>query len=114
VTGAAEGWRVAWDVPGGAFALHVDALSALFLLPVFVLGALGVIYGRAYWEHPGAPQPRAAWAWHHLFVGSMALVVLAANAVLFLVAWEAMSVVAFFLVPTRMATRPCGRRAGPS
>lgn len=98
VTGAVEHWRVAWDVPGGAFALHLDALSALFLLPVFVLGALGIVYGRGYWERPGAPQPRAGWAWYHLFVASMALVVLAANAVLFLVAWEAMSVTAFFLV----------------
>jgi formate hydrogenlyase subunit 3/multisubunit Na+/H+ antiporter MnhD subunit len=41
-----------------------------------------------------APQ----WFFFNLFVASMALVVVARNAVLFLVSWEMMSVTAFFLV----------------
>ncbi len=38
-------WRSRWPVPGGAFAVRVDALSALFLLQIFVIALLGSIYG---------------------------------------------------------------------
>ncbi len=98
VTGATADLHATWSVPGGSFALHVDALAALFLLPVFVLGGLGIVYGREYWRLPDGRQPRIAWAWYYVFLWAMALVVLASNAVLFLFAWEAMSVAAFFLV----------------
>ena len=101
----------AWSAPGGSFAIHVDALSALFLLPIFVLGGLGTVYGRGYWALPSGGQPRTAWAWYFVFVAAMALVVVAANAVLFLVAWEAMSIAAFFLV-TYEDDRPEVRQAG--
>ncbi|MFA7249754.1 MAG: proton-conducting transporter membrane subunit [Dehalococcoidia bacterium] len=97
-TGADEAWRVAWAIPGGALALHVDPLAAVFLLPVLVLGGLAIPYGHEYWAGTASEDRHEAWAWFYLFLLSMALVILAANAVLFLIAWESMSVAAFFLV----------------
>src|SRR5512140_2488369 len=41
----AEALHLGWDVPLGAFAVELDALSALFLLPVLALSALAAVYG---------------------------------------------------------------------
>ena len=99
LTGVRDDVGAAWDVPFGSFALHLDALAGLFLLPILVVGGLGIVYGREYLETDEHGRGNgAAWCWYYLFIASMALVVLASNAVLFLVAWEAMSVAAFFLV----------------
>src|SRR5207253_253655 len=38
-----------WSVPGGEFAIAVDGLSALFLVPVFLVALLGSVYGLSYW-----------------------------------------------------------------
>ena len=91
--------RAAWDVPYGAFVVEVDPLSAFFLLPIFGLSALAAIYGaeylRAYREERA---PGVSWFFFNLLVASMALVVVARNAILFLVAWEVMALASFFLV----------------
>jgi formate hydrogenlyase subunit 3/multisubunit Na+/H+ antiporter MnhD subunit len=93
--GGGQGAEVAapWRVPGGAILLGMDPLSAFFLAPIFVLGALCALYARAYL----GPRPLAA-AELNLLVASMALVVLARHALLFLVAWEAMTLLAYLLV----------------
>ena len=36
-------------LPGGPILVAADALSALFLLPVFLVPALGAVYGLGYW-----------------------------------------------------------------
>ncbi len=88
-----------WHVPGGAILLRLDALAAAFLLVVFLVSGLGAVYGLGYWpraERPGsAARLRLFYA---LMTVGLALVVTAAHAVLFLVAWELMAVSAFFLV----------------
>src|SRR5512143_3532739 len=40
--------RAAWNVPGGAFFVELDALSAFFLLPIIGLSALAAVYGSEY------------------------------------------------------------------
>lgn len=89
----------AWDVPFGSFSLEVDPLSAFFSFPVLVLSGLAAIYAsqyvRAYWGHR---EVGGLLFFYNVLVASMLLVVLARNAVLFLVAWEGMSLSAFFLV----------------
>src|SRR5436190_14218519 len=35
-----------WPIPGNEIALQADALSAFFLVPVLLMGALGSIYGQ--------------------------------------------------------------------
>src|SRR5437899_8909009 len=94
-----ESLRVAWDVPYGAFFVQIDALSAFFLLPVFGLSALAAVYGAEYMTaHRDGRPPGTSWFFFNLLVASMAIVVVARNAVLFLVAWEIMALASFFLV----------------
>ncbi len=88
-----------WQVPGGRLALTVDPLSAFFLVPIFVISPLCAIYGAAYLRAEGAHRPLGPhWFFFNGLVAAMALVVTAANAVLFLAAWEVMSLTSFFLV----------------
>jgi formate hydrogenlyase subunit 3/multisubunit Na+/H+ antiporter MnhD subunit len=97
--GTTATWQRPWDVPGGSLTLGLDGLSAWFLLPIFGLTAVAAVYGAAYlWpsRHDRALGP--AWACYGALTASMAVVVLARNAVLFLVAWELMALASYFLV----------------
>lgn len=88
-----------WDVPFGALVVGLDALSALFLLPVFALSAIAAVYGSEYvLAHEPARASGASWFFFALLVTSMAMVLIARNAMLFLVAWEVMALASFFLV----------------
>ena len=91
--------HVPWNQPHASLSLRLDALSALFLLPILVVPALGSVYGLGYWpqERRGG-QAVALQLWYGLVTGSMALVLLADNALLFLFAWEVMALCGFFLV----------------
>jgi formate hydrogenlyase subunit 3/multisubunit Na+/H+ antiporter MnhD subunit len=96
--GAAAGLGAAAAV---RLALHLDALSALFLAPVSLLSGLGAVYGLRY--HPQEVLGSAAvrlQAFYGLAAGGMALLVLASNGVVFLVGWEVMALSNFFLVLT--------------
>ena len=91
--------RLAWDVPYGAFFIEIDALSAFFLVPILGLSALAAVYGSEYLKsYRGSKTLALPWFFYNLLVASMVLVVVARNAVLFLVAWEVMSLASFFLV----------------
>ena len=101
MVGPATTLTAGWPVPYGSFALRLDGLAGFFLLPVFAIPALVAVYGLGYWpqDRLGARAARLQ-VFLGLVTGSMALVVLAANGMLFLVAWEVMSVAAFLLVLT--------------
>jgi hydrogenase-4 component B len=103
----------AWPtVPGAAFSVAVDGLSALFLVPVFLVSVLGSVYGLGYWPQAAHPDNgRKLRLFYGLLTGGMALVVVARNGVLFLAAWEVMALSAFFLVTTEDHERPA-REAG--
>jgi formate hydrogenlyase subunit 3/multisubunit Na+/H+ antiporter MnhD subunit len=91
--------RFAWDASHGAFSVEVDALGAFFLLPVLGLSALAAVYGGDYLL--GYRQEKSVggpWFFFNLFVAGMVMVVVARTALLFLVAWEVMSVAAYCLV----------------
>jgi formate hydrogenlyase subunit 3/multisubunit Na+/H+ antiporter MnhD subunit len=91
--------RWAWAAPGGALHLRLDALSAFFLIPIMLLGGLCSVYGASYLRsNPDKKSVRASWFHYNLLVASMALVVLARNGILFLIAWETMALASFFLV----------------
>ncbi len=96
---APESLRWPWAIPYGEFHLELDALSAWFVLAIAVLSALAAIYGVEYlapWRKQKPLGP--AWFFFNGLVASMVLVVLAQNAVLFLMAWEVMALTSFFLV----------------
>ena len=100
---------LSWPMPGGGIHLAMDRLSAYFLLPVFGVSALAGLYGRSYLSNHGEPA-NAAGSWFHLnmLTAAMALVVVARDGLLFLLAWEIMALAPFFLVvfeDRREATR---------
>ncbi|MFA6497864.1 MAG: proton-conducting transporter membrane subunit [Desulfurivibrionaceae bacterium] len=97
--GGVETFFLPWSMPGGAFSLRLDGLSAFFLLILFVVGLAGALYGAEYMK--GGKErlrPGLHWTWYNLLILSMTLVVTAANGLLFLFAWECMSLTSFFLV----------------
>ncbi len=111
-SGQAQALHMAWPVPLGSFHIQIDALSAFFLLPVLGLPAIAAIYGKTYLAaYSGKKNLGASWFFYTILVASMALVVIARNAVLFLMAWEIMSLSSFFLVcfeDEKEATRKAG------
>ncbi len=99
-----------WPVPYGAFSIALDTLGALFLFPIFILSGLAALYGLEYLRHYyGKKNIGSAWFFFSLLVASMVLVVIARNAILFLLAWEAMSVSSFFLVLFEGEKKEAGR-----
>jgi formate hydrogenlyase subunit 3/multisubunit Na+/H+ antiporter MnhD subunit len=105
-------FRRPWQVPYGELFLQVDALSAFFLLAIFALAFFAAIYGHEYLQ---AYQERkrlgAALFFFNLLIAAMAIVVTARNGMLFLVAWEIMSLASYFLVSFEHE-RPEVRAAG--
>ncbi len=90
-----------WAIPGGALVLGQDGLSALFLLPLFLVVACGALYGLGYWpqrEHPG--NGRKLRLFYGLISAAMIILLTARNGLLFLMAWEVMALAGFFLVTT--------------
>jgi hydrogenase-4 component B len=93
--------RFAWPLPGGSVTFSLDRLSAFFLVPVFVVAGLGSIYGEGYWAEADHPENgRKLRAFYGIATGSLALVMVAGDAWVFLVGWEVVSLAAFFLVTT--------------
>jgi formate hydrogenlyase subunit 3/multisubunit Na+/H+ antiporter MnhD subunit len=86
-------------MPLGSFSAGIDGLSAFFLFPILGLGALSAIYGLTYlWPYREHKSLGFSWFLFNLLVASMVMVVVARNVLLFLVAWEVMSLSSFFLV----------------
>ncbi|MHB2025745.1 MAG: proton-conducting transporter transmembrane domain-containing protein [Elusimicrobiota bacterium] len=85
--------------PGIALHFGMDPLSACFLVLVVLVSSCAGIYGEGYLLASGGHIPRrAARLFFVLLAVSMALVVCARNAVLFIIAWEVMALSAFGLI----------------
>jgi hydrogenase-4 component B len=90
-----------WPVPGGELAVRVDGLAALFLVPLFLVAPLGSIYGLEYWRQSDHPDNgRKLRFFYGLLTAGIAILLIASNAVLFLVGWETMALSAFFCITT--------------
>jgi hydrogenase-4 component B len=89
----------AWPVPAGALVAGLDPLSAFFLVPLFGLSALAAIYGRAYLLADAHRKPLGPAAFFfNILVASMIGVVVARDGLMFLVAWEVMTLSSYLLV----------------
>ena len=101
-------FKVLGDYPS----LAVDSLSGFFLVPVFLMGGLGSIYGMGYWPQHRRQRTgtrlRLFWG---LMVAGMALLIISRNGLGFLLGWEIMALSAFFLVSTE-EHRQQSREAG--
>ena len=85
--------------PFGVFSLSVDRLSALFVVVICVVSLAVSIYSIGYVrEYRGRYSVGLLGCLFNLFVLSMAIVATAGNAMLFLIAWEVMSVLSYLLV----------------
>jgi hydrogenase-4 component B len=110
--GAVWNWQPGWSLGGAEVHLQLDGLSAFFLVLLSVLGGAGTLYASGYWtdaQHPRSAPPGRAW-WNGLLL-SMGLVLLCANGLHFLIAWELFTVCAYFLL-TQERQRPEARAAG--
>jgi formate hydrogenlyase subunit 3/multisubunit Na+/H+ antiporter MnhD subunit len=88
-----------WSAPHASLALGLDPLSAIFAVVIFALGLAASVFGAGYLRsHLGRRSLGAFLFFFDLLLASMALVVAARQALLFLAAWEAMSVSSFLLV----------------
>ena len=91
--------HLSWEVPYGSFVVALDALSAFFLLPIFLLSAAAAVYGSEYLQvYRDTKHLGASWFLFNVLVASMTLVVIARNGILFLMGWEVMALASFFLV----------------
>ena len=99
LAGRAEGTlELPWSMPQGTFSIGLDPLSAFFLIPMFLLSGVAAAHAIGYFRPWGGRNPGRFWLFYNALIASMALVLTARNGVLFLVAWEAMSLASFFLV----------------
>ena len=90
-----------WSVPGGELAIRFDAIAGMFLAQIFLIAPLVSIYGLEYWPqaaHPG--NGRKLRLFHGLLTASMGVLVIAHNAILFLMGWEGMALAAFLVLTT--------------
>jgi len=103
--------RLPWPVMGDSL-IGLDALSAFFLFPVFLMGGLGSVYGLTYWPQvrrvSSAAKVQFFWG---LLTAGMALLLISKHAFAFLLGWEAMAIAAFFLIAAEDRQAPCRRAA---
>ena len=98
-SGQAVGVSLAWQVPLGSLSLGLDPLSAVFVLAIAVVVGAAALYGFQYVGGAHSHVPAGSgWLFFNLLAATMLLVVAARNGLLFLMAWEGMSLASFFLV----------------
>jgi hydrogenase-4 component B len=98
-------------LPDLPFHVRLDALSAFFL---FLLGSAGggiSIFSAGYFRQSDGTAPGLLCLQYHAFLAAMALVLVADDAYVFMVAWETMALSSYFLVTTDHRI-PEIRRAG--
>jgi len=112
--GGAETWSGGWAVPLGSLSLRLDPLAAVFILPIYLVGGACALYGGAYLRaHADTGPVGTPLAGYNLLLASMTVVCLADNLVLFLVAWELMTLSSYGLVVQEdklESVRAAGRR----
>lgn len=98
----------------GALRFRVDTLSAYFLLLISSLSIAASVFAIGYTtahDGPEAPSPALLGGMWNLFIAGMAAVMLAADGLGFLYAWELMSLFSFVLVIAEHR-KPEARQAG--
>ncbi|MBK9139644.1 MAG: NADH-quinone oxidoreductase subunit H [Verrucomicrobia bacterium] len=98
-TGDGWTWQAGFHLGTAGIHLRMDAVSALFLALLAVLGGAGALYSREYWnerEHPRSAPAGRLW-WSSLLL-SMALVLVSSDGLQFLIAWELFALSAWRLI----------------
>ncbi len=98
-------------LPDLPFHIRLDVLSGFFLLLLGVAGAGISTFAAGYFRSGEGTAPALLGLEYHFFLASMAMVILADDAYLFMVAWETMALSSYFLVTSHHRI-PEIRRAG--
>ncbi len=85
-------------LPDLPFHLRLDALSAFFLCLLGIASTGISIYAAGYFRHSEGALPGRQCMLYHVFLASMAFVLLADDGYAFMVAWESMALSSFLLV----------------
>ncbi len=100
-------WRAAPEqmtlplgLPDLPFHLRLDPLAGYFLMLLGAVSAGVSVYATGYFRKETAGRLALIALEYHLFLASMAFVILADDAYLFMVAWETMALSSYFLVTT--------------
>ncbi|HEX9046782.1 MAG TPA: proton-conducting transporter membrane subunit [Verrucomicrobiae bacterium] len=112
LTGTTWDWQPGFSLGTQAIHLQLDALGAFFLTLLAVLGGAASLYSQEYWADKAHPQSASTsrfwWSGLLLCIG---VVLLAANGLHFLIAWEAFTVCCYFLI-TQERKKRVVRQAG--
>jgi hydrogenase-4 component B len=85
-------------LPKLPFHLRLDSLSAFFLMVIGAVSAGISTFAAGYFRKAEGTPPGLLCLEYHVFLASMALVVLADDAYAFMVMWETMALSSYFLV----------------
>lgn len=94
-------YLIEWNLPFGACEIALDPLSLFFLIPIFLVFPAGSLYALGYWPAAShrSSEPSVTF-FYGLLAAAMALVVVARNGALFMIAWELMALAGYFLLVT--------------
>jgi formate hydrogenlyase subunit 3/multisubunit Na+/H+ antiporter MnhD subunit len=87
-------------LPDLPFHLRLDSLSAFFLLLLGATAAGISIFSAGYFRDSEGVAPGLLCLQYHTFLAAMALVLIADDAYVFMLAWETMALASYFLVTT--------------
>ncbi|HUX74257.1 MAG TPA: proton-conducting transporter membrane subunit [Steroidobacteraceae bacterium] len=89
-----------WTIqPLGVLTVSLDRLAALFLFVAAVVVLASSVFSANYLkQYLGHYSLKALNAWYLLLIASITLILIADDALLFLLAWEAMSITSYLLV----------------
>ena len=89
----------AFSLPLGSLTFQLDGLGAFFLLPTFIVSAVCAVYGASTLNLKDSPHHLGLhWFLYSMLTAGLVVVFTAADAFLFLMGWEIMSLAPFFLL----------------
>src|SRR5579885_3032674 len=107
---AVLGLMAVWQ-PAEQLTLRLDPLAGFFLMLLGGVSAGISVYAAGYFREETGGRLALICLQYHVFLASMAFVILADDAYLFMVAWETMALSSYFLVITDHKL-PANRSAG--
>lgn len=95
-------YTLSWTMPGGSLLFVVDALSASFMVPIYLISALSSIYGIDYWKQSeNSKNGRKLRFFFGVMAAAMLALAAARNGIFFLMAWEIMALSGYFVLTTQ-------------
>lgn len=98
LSGGAASFTLNWNLPFGPCEVALDPLSLFFLIPIFLVFPAGSLYALGYWPAASHSSEKSVTFFYGLLAFAMALVVVARNGALFMMAWETMALSGYFLL----------------